>query len=271
MGEGMTWIYNGMSQSLSTGFSWANSFANSFTGPGSSARSWFGEGTVLGSLFGGLSNGMGIGAALWSVGNGAGMVSDGWKSGNKTKMAVGTLTMILAGTELVPQTFKTAMSDYLGGFGGIIGTVAKTIADPNNAMLVNNVLNVSLLSVGSGMKKLVGDDLALDEEGVAAVFAVATMAGNAFDNGDKDLTFLTKVLPYLGKLVPYWSIIKDQDKIVRFLRENATHLSGYVAAVSAATLKNANISLAKMNGNNVIINAPLSGGNRKARRKRLQK
>jgi hypothetical protein len=251
----MTLITNGVSQTLSTGYSWGTYC--------------LGEGSTLGSLVDVGSTGAAIGASLWGVVSAVKKVKEGWDTGDKTKMAAGTVQCLLAATEVVPDDWKTAMADYLGGFSDLLPAIpAAMLFYEKYEKEIGYLVAGAPVAFAAGLKKLVGDEATWDDDGIAGLFAFLTAVANAYEADPAHwLSNLNAALPTFEKIIPCWALIRDREDIMEFVKANAASVSGYVANVSNFALRNAGISVASPCGNQMKITGQKKGKSRKAKRK----
>lgn len=256
MGEGlMSWITNGASQSLSTGFSWSNYF--------------LGPQSTLGSMLGYVKPV----ADLWSAINGVRMVQEGWKTGNKTKMAIGTLTTIVSSISLMPESWKKSIDQSLfGGFGEVIFHLGSLMMQSgghakNFAVVTSGLVGGMGIAFGAELKELVGDTASWDDEGVAALFAVLTTAANIVEaNPTNPQGNLAKLLPQLEQTLPAVALLKDREQIYQFVIKRYNDVQPYLSSIAGKALELAGVGVAKPVGQQIVINAPRTGKKKSGKR-----
>jgi hypothetical protein len=252
-GSMIAMISDGVSSSLSTGASWG-SWAYSYL-PGVS-----GALDVVGTIWGGIG--------------GAAKIYEGYQQGNKTKMAVGTVMVLMSTVGFLPESLTGVVTETaLGGFDSILPSINYAMFEmPDGAKEALGYLVPGVpVAFGATLKLLGGDDLAANDDGVGALFALLTAVANAYEKyPSKYLQVLAQAQPELEKLIPLYGTWRDKGDMWSFITTNASLCAGYVANVASFALNDAAIPPATSVGKQVVTNAG-KGARRKKRKGRRRR
>ncbi len=241
-------ISNGTSTSTSSGQSWT---------------SW-----ALGGLTG-LSGVAEAANTIWGGIGGIQKIYAGYQEGNKTKMAVGTVMLLLSACSLLPESYGVGKvsESALGGVGGLMGYLADALLGKGaiDAKIVTDTVGfVAPVALGAALKKLAGDELAANDDYAGGLFAVLTSVANAYQNSPTGwVQTLAKAEPELRKAIPLYGFWRDKADMTSFITTYAKALPAYVGGIAAMVIDDAGVSPGLPVGKQVVIN-----GSKKRRKKR---